>query len=353
MRILTIALMIMLTVLVGIRSASAFFVNYDDIRNIVYIGGYEMLSAVTFDKINSVDSEIFRVDLNKQDADILITSEHSLSMAKLSPNNSYFSVVENISASKSNGKGFFNRLLVFNLKGEIVFSIGEEASDKAIEAYAWDSSERFIAFITGKHRGEGDRSGSLYNFRSTGAYLYDVKNKTTKKLSDYIYEIKWGEFDNNLYLLRGDEKVFKYISSTNTVALTNEKALHISPDGKYSAKVLWYGESDPFFEVFKRQGNKRIVLFNSDRDKQLMVIDLFWSNDSKHLLIGPYNGSFVYDVPEKRVVRKIDHYVLGWNRGLTKIVSFDKKNGILIIEDLVSGKRLYQYKFKKGPWKRP
>jgi hypothetical protein len=140
---------------------------------------------------------------------------------------------------------------------------------------------------------------------------------------------------------------------TERVTKTNDIAWRFSPDGKYSARVLRYGESDPAFEVFQRKDNERIVFFNSNRDEGLMVVDLFWSNDSRHLLIGPYGGSFVYNVQEKRVLRKIDNFVLGWNRGVSKIVSYDRKSGILMVEDLITGKQLTQYKFKIGPWKRP
>jgi WD40 repeat protein len=269
-----------------------------------------------------------------------------LSAVRLSPNNIFVSAIEPVPATKE--RPLSTKILIFNLEGQIIHTIGEEYLDQAIIEYEWDYTGRHIAFITGKYY-EYENKLSAYNFKPIGAYIFDTEEKTTIKIADESYWVRWSEYDNMLYF-SGDRK---YDTKSGKYFQTNDVAVIISPDGKYSARLLLYGESDPALEVFLRKGNERIASFYSNRSNELMVRDIFWNRDSKHLLVGPHSISFIFNVKEKRVVRKLDHYVIGWNSGISKVVSYDKKNGVLTLEDFLTGKQLYKFKFEEGPWKRP
>jgi hypothetical protein len=345
-KIIPIILLVIINIIFFKLPSHAFFENYDDVKKIGYFGGREFSLSLSRNEDRSTPRRmLYKLNFSNGSKEIFFSSKNTLSQIELSPNKLNISVKENIRSGFN--KEFANKLLIFNLKGELIHEIKKGKGEGAIMSYVWSPNGNKIAYIAG-YEYKVERKDTVYNYESNGLYIYDLEKEAETKISDFAYELKWAKFNGNLYF-GSYLDTYKYDVKNKKIEKINYKSTNLSPDGKYYAILnIPLGEgilSNAFFEIYSNE-NEKLYELSTQRERNIYVRDLFWCGDSKHLINKITGKSFIYNAEEGNIIRRIKGYLIGWNNGLTKLVTYHKKEKKFVVEDTFTGEKIAEYSEK-------
>jgi WD40 repeat protein len=129
-----------------------------------------------------------------------------------------------------------NSLIFINTEGKEIGKLDED-----VREFTWSPDGEKIAYITGVYD-EGD-----IGFRTTGVYIFDLKDGSKKKITKDFphptikdfegggYDINWAVHDSNIYIQEFEQLGGNYMYNTKTgkTEKVPYKGIHFSPDGKY------------------------------------------------------------------------------------------------------------------------
>jgi hypothetical protein len=275
-------------------------------------GGISYASTVLQDMDHADKSVLYVQDLkSEQKTKVFDAGSDYVGNAKVAPSGTAIAV------QVSQEIGFRNpRLLILSLNGKVL------ASFQQGREFSWSQDSRFLAFTTGVLE-------SVYEMKSTGTWLYDLRLQNAKKIFDKGDYIGWSRHDQSLYIwdeFDARRHIFRYDLVTGGISPTNFQGIHFSPTGRYYHGTRSHGIGT--VDVFETKTNQPFI---SQRPKIAKLMRrariIGWAPEGDVLILevhrpelsneeDPYGrtDTVLYDVPND-IARIIPGgSILGWQR---------------------------------------
>ncbi len=191
----------------------------------------------------------------------------------ISPNDQYVAVIETKAGVLPPGAHDFsvlpkNSLVVIDPDGNEITRLDDD-----VRKLSWSPDGEQIAYITGTHKEGGA------GFKTTGLYLFDLRDGSKTQIAPRAYYVNWVSFDSCIYYWNF-RKVFKYDPVASKVEETPYHAINFSPDGRYYTTSS--PESD--YHVYCTETNQPLTERLLARFSDLEQISPTWAPDQPHHL---------------------------------------------------------------------
>lgn len=310
-------------------------VIYDELNDIIYIGGFEIDNLrYVFEKIEyQYKEKIYVLDAKNNTTRSLINTEERIFADEISAKG-YIAV--STSTKEQGGKRYVNKLIIYKSDGEKLKVIDDVLSKGINNYFSWSVDGAKIVYVKGDDIIEG-------GIQPKGVWIYDLDKDREIMISKWGAEVYWSKYDNNIYIqneFKADNpsNISVYNLTTDKLTKSDKHGIYLSDDGKYYigySKPAGY-ESGFTRNVFETATNKKAFDWPEGMLTQLKFI-----TNTHYLLTWTSHGGYkVFDVDKARVIRKVEKAgVVGWNKDMTKLVVYDGGNQVHI-DDLLTGKRL-------------
>lgn len=326
---------------------------------IVFIGYLEQTIECSSNSLLFViirGNEVIKLNPLTKESDTIFSVKEPLYLqtVSVSPDDSLLAVIitkkGKISIEK---KGYEvlpkNNLIILDRNGNLLYTFEED-----IRKVAWSPGSDKLACIAGTYHEGG------FGFTPTGVWVYDINTGEKKKIAERARQIRWAEFDNNIYF-----KKYRYNPETDKIDTTNFKDIYFSPNGKYYF-VPSNPEAETEFQLYETATNKEIKGFKSqlkkqiDREGILKITDWLRRRDSSLLVsVVLYEKTptvkvsekehlipikkpkiqsimnFIYDIEKAQVIKEFEGIHTKWI-GSGKTIMIERE-GKIVCEEIPEG----------------
>lgn len=320
---------------------------YHEKEEIVYIGGYSFnLIQLNVDRKRNLylKNKTYALSSKKGDDEIQLFYKTKETIRSYDIINNEVVAIGVGDLSKKESK-YYSSLNIVDMEGENKKNLNNCIVLSRGKYFSTSKDGNKIAYITGEAVIEGRNP-----FKSQGVWVYDIKKDNLKKISEKGVHLNWSRHDNNIYI----EDVFddpSTISMFNTsigkITRSDKKGIVFSDDGKYYIARELINDVYPVnkFILYDNHVNKPIYVFTGNEGFGLsQALSYKFIVNTHYLLVIDLWGYKVFDVDSKKLIKKSNKRVVGWNKDMTKVVVYEGGGKEVHIHNLISGSRIMSVK---------
>lgn len=289
--------------------------------------------VLKFDTVTETSKPIFQ------------SKKFSIQNLSVSPDNHYIALIE-ISKGIVEDREYTvlpsNTLTILDRSGKITFSFEDN-----VRVYTWKPDGKKIAYVTGSYYEGG------IGFIPENLYWVDISSGNKQKISGipYPYQITWSAKENVLYIKNlydvDGKRIFKFDFNSEELTTTDYYDIHFSPNEEYY--IHFPDQFDPNLKLYQTISNEDItnqldpnfghplkwvfpegayLLF----EKKVTVTETFGNAPVQVIKNRQVKNLAytVYNVKEKRVVKRIDEGILSKWTGDNSVLLIQKEEKIHI-----------------------